>query len=916
MNSNSEILFKGMTRPAMLWGVPLVALIFSVSLIALIAAWTNFLAIILIFPTVFILREIAKKDDFIFDLYLLKLRTKGDLKTMRFWGVNTFAATSYRVINPKEQRLDIHGLPLSSQPDFSKFIPYSSHIAKNIILTKEGDYVATWECSGIPFEIADDDDLELRKEQLNTLLRSFSHYSVSIYHHNISRSVSEKLEGNFKSDYLKEINDLYYAGLENSKFKRNTLYFTLVYRPYPTSIERRTRKKGSVEEKKQELDYHLTKMQEFCNRLEKGLLKFGGRALTTYEKDNTVYSKQLEFYNYLLTGFWQPIRITTEVFYKTLGNTLNHFGVDTGEVVSPQGKRRFFRCIEIKDYVDSTYEGILDVLMYYSIDYTITHSFSLLGRNDAAKALKMQEKHLKSVEDDAETQLEELSLAKDDLASGNLAFGKYHFSITVFGDTLQEATDNTNELINAMQELGFIVVLANIALPATYYAQLPANFEYRPRLSVLSSRNFASLMSLHSFANGKVKNNCWGDAVTVLSTPSGQPYFFNFHEVTQKGNDFGEKYLGNTTVLGASGTGKTVLLTFLQSQLRKFADENTFSSNATKKELTTVYFDKDRGAEAHIRAMGGKYLTLENGKPTGFNPFMCEPTSENLSFLMSLMKLLVTRNGETLSAIEEERLYNAVKSVMALPIELRAYGVSRMLEHLPEGISREEKENSLARRLRAWANGGAYGWVFDNPNDELKFDGYTDFGFDGSEFLDNKDTCAPLTFYLLHRVMQLLDGRRLALFLDEFWKWLKDPIFEDFVYNKFKVIRKEDGIVVPATQSPDEVIKSPIARAVIEQSATTILLPNPKATQKDYVDELHFSQKEFEIVKSLDPDSRTFLVKKGHDSALAKLDLWNLGKNLKVLSTSKDNVPILHNVLAEFGEEPNKWLPVYKQRCI
>nr|WP_279625580.1 VirB3 family type IV secretion system protein [Rodentibacter rarus] len=434
-----------MTRPAMLWGVPLIALISSVSVIALIAAWTNFLVIFLMFPTIFVLREIAKKDDFIFDLYFLKLKTKGDLKTMRFWGANTFGATSYRKTSPKEQRLDIHGLPLSSQPDFSKFIPYSSHVAENVIITKEGDYVATWECSGIPFEIADDDDLERRKEQLNTLLRSFSHYSVSIYHHNVSRSVSEKLEGNFKSDYLKEINDLYYEGLNRSKFKRNTLYFTLVYRPYPSVVERRSRQKGSLEEKKQELNYHLAKMQEFCNRLEKGLSKFGGKALTTYEKDNVVYSQQLQFYNYLLTGLWQPIRITTEVFYKTLGNTLNHFGVDTGEIISPQGKRRFFRCIEIKDYVDSTYEGILDVLMYYSIDYTITHSFSLLGRNDAVKALKMQEKHLQSVEDDAETQLAEFSLAKDDLASGNLAFGKYHFSITVFGDTVQEATDNTNE---------------------------------------------------------------------------------------------------------------------------------------------------------------------------------------------------------------------------------------------------------------------------------------------------------------------------------------------------------------------------------------------------------------------------------------------------------------------------------------
>ena len=916
MDSNSEILFKGMTRPPMLFGVPLTAFIFTAGSIALIAAWTNFFFIALIVPVHFIMMGITKKDDFIFDLYLLKLRTKGNLKSMRFWGANTFSPSSYRGISPKEKHIDIHGLPLNNQPDFSKFIPYSSHLTSSIIRTKEGDLVATWECDGVPFEIADDEDLELRKQQLNTLLRSFSHYSVSIYHHNISRSVSERLHGNFSSEYLKEIDDLYYRGLNSTKFKRNTLFFTLVYRPYPNSVERQSRKKDSIEAKKQELNYHLNKMQEFCDRLDKGLLKFGGKRLETYEKDSVVYSKQLEFYNYLLTGFWQPIRITTEVFYKTLGNALTHFGIDTGEVISPLGKKRFFRSIEIKDFVDSTYEGILDVLMYYPFEYIVTHSFSLLSRRDALKSLKMQEKHLRSVEDDAETQIEELRLAKDELASGNLAFGKYHFSITVFGDSVKEVTDNTNELISAMHDLGFIVVLSNIALPATYYAQLPANFEYRPRLSVISSKNFASLTSLHSFANGKPANNCWGDAVTILSTPSGQPYFFNFHESTPNGNDFGEKYLANTTILGTSGSGKTVLLTFLQNQLQKFGHESTFAENAPKKVLTTVYLDKDRGAEANIRAIGGRYIALEKGKPTGFNPFMCENTSENRSFLMSLMKLLVTRNGEKLSALEEERLFNAVSGVMALPMQLRAYGISRVLEHLPEGLTKEEKENSLARRLRAWSNGGAYGWVFDNPTDELDFEGCYNFGFDGTEFLDDKDTCAPLAFYILHRVMQLLDGRRLALFLDEFWKWLKDPVFEDFVYNKFKVIRKEDGFVIPATQSPDEVLKSPIARAVIEQSSTMILLPNPKATVKDYVDGLKITPKEYDIVRSLDPDSRTFLVRKGHDSALAKLDLSNLGKNLKVLSTSKDNVHVLHRVIDEFGNDPNVWVPIYKQRCV
>ncbi|MBA1984311.1 hypothetical protein HLX71_25485, partial [Escherichia coli] len=76
------------------------------------------------------------------------------------------------------------------------------------------------------------------------------------------------------------------------------------------------------------------------------------------------------------------------------------------------------------------------------------------------------------------------------------------------------------------------------------------------------------------------------------------------------------------------------------------------------------------------------------------------------------------------------------------------------------------------------------------------------FGIDGTEFLDDDDIRGPVTFYLLYRVTSLLDGRRLVMFMDEFWRWLADVEFSRFSLNMLKVIRKLNGIFVPATQSP------------------------------------------------------------------------------------------------------------------
>ena len=67
-----------------------------------------------------------------------------------------------------------------------------------------------------------------------------------------------------------------------------------------------------------------------------------------------------------------------------------------------------------------------------------------------------------------------------------------------------------------------------------------------------------------------------------------------------------------------------------------------------------------------------------------------------------------------------------------------------------------------------------------------------------------------------------------------------------------------------ATQSPEDALASDIAAALIEQTATMILLPNPNASREDYVDGLKLTDAEYQVVVSLDERSRCFLVKQGH----------------------------------------------------
>ena len=154
--------------------------------------------------------------------------------------------------------------------------------------------------------------------------------------------------------------------------------------------------------------------------------------------------------------------------------------------------------------------------------------------------------------------------------------------------------------------------------------------------------------------------------------------------------------------------------------------------------------------------------------------------------------------------------------------------------------------------------------------------------------------------------------------MDEFWKILDGKGgLKEFAKNKQKTIRKQNGLGIFATQSPEDALKSDIAAALIEQTATLILLPNPNASRDDYIEGLKLTEAEYQVVVSLDERSRCFLVKQGHASSVCQLNLRGLDDHMAVISSSTDNIEILAEVLeraaARVGRpidtlRPDEWL--------
>jgi type IV secretion system protein VirB4 len=151
--------------------------------------------------------------------------------------------------------------------------------------------------------------------------------------------------------------------------------------------------------------------------------------------------------------------------------------------------------------------------------------------------------------------------------------------------------------------------------------------------------------------------------------------------------------------------------------------------------------------------------------------------------------------------------------------------------------------------------------------------------------------------------------------MDEFWKLLGNPAFQDFAKDGLKTARKKNGAFAFATQSVGDGLASPIARDMVEQTATQIFFPNGEARPEEYIDVLGLSEREYLLIKQeLEPGSRQFLVKQGHSSVVCALDLKGFAFELDVISGRTHNVEIVRDLIAQVGDNPADWLPLFQQQ--
>jgi len=585
-------------------------------------------------------------------------------------------------------------------------VPYTSFANAYTIKTRDGYFVSIFKIDGIAWETVDQINVDrLKNERHMSLLRN-DDPQYAFYHHLLRRRDASYPESVF-TGFAQDLDDAYRAKLSKQSLFKNDQYITIVRKPRVkeaglSSLAGRIFSENSdreteIDSLKMELKLHKEVLEGFLSDYK----EYGIKLLSLRAAKGAIYSEALSFLNYLISWDWQKIAAPLAGINQSIGSSRVFFGIETFEIRgATKSRKKLGAVLSVKQYPPGTGAGMIDHLLRLPHEIVVSQSFANVERFKSENKMRRVIGQMSMTGDAAVSVRDELIDAADETASNRIFWGEHHLTIVVVANDESGLDAAVSDVATALGKVGILTVREDLNAPAAFWAQLPGNFGYIARKAEVTSKNYVGFASLNDVPHGSASNNHWGGCVARFETTANTPYAMNFH--------VGD--LGNFTVIGPSGTGKTVVLNFLLAQSMRFNPR-------------CIFLDKDRGAEIAIRALGGSYVRLGGGVPTGWNPLLLPESNSNREFLRSLLGKLIAVPGHPLTDLDIEVVARAVEKNFETAPE------NRRLDVLQELFTGFEKGGlgSASKRLRQWYGDGERAWLFNSgvsDRSERRIQGY------------------------------------------------------------------------------------------------------------------------------------------------------------------------------------------------
>ncbi|UWQ95473.1 conjugal transfer protein TrbE [Rhodobacteraceae bacterium M385] len=564
--------------------------------------------------------------------------------------------------------------------------------------------------------------------------------------------------------------------------------------------------------------------------------------------------------------------------------------------LTPRLGFQYLRTLTIIGLPSVTWPGLLDELNSLPLEYRWCTRAICLDKTDATKLFTRIRRQwfakrksvaaiLKEVmtneastllDSDAANKAADADEALQELGADISGAAYVTATITVWDEDSRTAEAKLKAVEKIVQGRDFTCIPETLNALEAWLGSLPGHLYANVRQPPVSTLNLAHMIPISAVWAGPERNDHLdGPPLFFADTEGSTPFRFSTH--------VGD--VGHTLIVGPTGAGKSVLLSLMALQFRRYPDAQVFA------------FDFGGSIRCATLAMGGDWHDLggafadSDDGAVYLQPLARIDDSAERAWAAGWIGAILTREGIAITPEVKEHLWTALTSLASAPIGERTItGLAVLLQ-----------ANDLKQALGPYCLGGPHGRLLDAEIEDLGAASISAFEIEG---LVGTTASPPVLSYIFHRIGDRLDGRPTLLIIDEGWLALDEASFGGQLREWLKTLRKKNASVVFATQSLADIDASPIAPSIIESCPTRIFLPNERAFETQIADTYRrfgLNDRQIEIVARAFP-KRDYYCQSRRGNRLFSLGLGDVALAFTAASSKIDQTAI-SDLLVEHGRE-------------
>ena len=760
------------------------------------------------------------------------------------------------------------------------YLPWAALVAPGIVLNKDGSFQRTIRYRGPDLDSATEAELVAVTARLNNVLKRFGEGWALFFE--AERVPANRYPGHAFADAASWLVDQERcaAFTETGAHHESRYYLTFLYLPLPDHAGRaerwlyeRQEGGGPDTDAWGQLEWFATETDRALELLSAILPE--AEALTDAET--------LAYLHGTISDKPHPVGVPA------VPTHLDAVLTDTPFLggVEPKLGEKHLRMLTVIGFPNTTTPGLLDALNDLGFAYRWVTRWIALDKTEATKHLNklrrqwfakrksvgailrevMFNRESALVDSDAENKALDADEALQELGADDVAFGYLTTTLVVADADPQRANEKLLALERIINGRGFVTIRETLNAVEAWLGSLPGNPYANVRQPIVHTLNLAHLMPVSAvWAGPEMNRHLRAPPLMMAETRGSTPFRLDLH--------VGD--VGHAFIVGPTGSGKSVLLSLLALQFRRFRGARV------------ILFDRGRSARAATLAMGGELVDLGLEGTLSLQPLARIDEPGEIAFALEWVMGLLANEGVTITPDVKDTVWTALKSLATAP---RA-------ERTLTGLAVLMQSNALVAALSPYTLDGAYGRLLDGATETLALNDVLHVEME--PLMHVKRLIPPVLTYLFHRLEARFDGRPTLLVLDEAWTFLDEPIFAARIREWLKTLRKKNVAVVFATQSLADIERSAIAPALIESCPTRIFLPNDRALEpqaKSVYERFGLNSRQVEILAAATP-KRDYYAQSARGNRLFELGLGPVALALAAAS-SPDDQKLIDRVLAE-----------------